>query len=114
MSRATVNQVETGSVKEGVLTCAERLLAELGLSLQLSLSRGRREKLLPKSSPLELRSRTAGVSYRTRLNPRRLHSALVLAELSPEFTFPFPSTQWLTAIADALAKQRAAAGTEYR
>lgn len=86
LSRATVNQLEKGSIKDLSLNRTARLLGVLGLSLSVTSSASKR-KLddAPKTSPLVLAARTASVSYRTPLPAQALKSALLHGDVPTEF-----------------------------
>jgi len=78
LSRATVNQLEAGTIRDLSLGRASRLLDALGLSIQVSsdrLSRGAQGRA--KSPPLELAARTASVSYRYGMTAVELRKALL-------------------------------------
>jgi transcriptional regulator with XRE-family HTH domain len=80
LSRATVNQVEKGTIKDLSLTRAARLLEALGLSMAIATPRPRpagsgREKA--KSEALDIAARTASVSYRTPISAAQLREALM-------------------------------------
>lgn len=78
LSRATVNQVENGTVKDLSLTRAATLLGVLGLSMTVATARpGRRLTTSnAKSAALDLAARTASVSYRVALSADQLRKAL--------------------------------------
>lgn len=88
LSRATVNQVEKGTIKDLSLTRTARLLEALGLSMAIATPRPRaasnaREKA--KSEALDIAARTASVSYRTPISPGQLREALTSGLPAPAF-----------------------------
>lgn len=79
LSRATVNQVEKGTIKDLSLTRAARLLEVLGLSVAIATPRPRpasREQEKEKGRALDIASRTASVSYKTAVSATHLREAL--------------------------------------
>jgi transcriptional regulator with XRE-family HTH domain len=86
LSRATVNQVENGTINDLSLTRTARLLGVLGLTLSVTPARpkpnagGR-----PKTSPLILAARTASVSYRDSLTPEMLEAVLLGGDVPASF-----------------------------
>ena len=86
LSRATVNQVEKGTIKDLSLTRAARLLEVLGLSMSIAIPRPeRRAAKKEKSSALDIAARTASVSYRTSIGAAQLLDALITGEVPPAF-----------------------------
>ena len=87
LSRATVNQVENGTLRDLSLTRTARLLAVLGLTLSVTPGRPKKSRsgLLPKTPPLTLAARTASVSYRNSLTPDVLEHALLSGEVPGAF-----------------------------
>lgn len=86
LSRATVNQVENGTINDLSLTRASRLLAVLGLSMTVTTPRPRHLKNRDaKSSAVDLAARTAGVSYRMAMSADQLRNALSTGVVSPQF-----------------------------
>ncbi len=86
LSRATVNQVENGTISDLSLTRASKLLGVLGLSMTVAAPRSRHLKR--KESPtsaLELAARTAGVSYRVAMSAAQLRKSLTTEAVPPEF-----------------------------
>ncbi|WP_367849671.1 helix-turn-helix domain-containing protein [Rhodoferax sp. WC2427] len=78
LSRATVNQVESGTIKDLSMARASRLLEALGLSLVIAPPRPRGRSSGPASSrALEIAARTASVSYRTSMDAAQLKAVLV-------------------------------------
>ncbi len=88
LSRATVNQVETGTIKDLSLTRANRLLEVLGLSMAIANPRPRRANPEPekkKSGALDIAARTASVSYKTPVSAAQLREALTSSTVLPAF-----------------------------
>lgn len=86
LSRATVNQVENGTINDLSLIRASRLLGVLGLSMTITTPRSRHLKSRnAKSSALDLAARTAGVSYRVAMNAEQLRDSLSTGVVSPKF-----------------------------
>jgi len=85
LSRATVNQIERGSIQELSLGRTARLLAVLGYGLAIEPSLSSRARAPgSKSSPLVLASRSASVSYKNSLTPEALRDALVSGVVPPD------------------------------
>jgi transcriptional regulator with XRE-family HTH domain len=86
LSRATVNQVENGTIHDLSLTRAAKLLGNLGLSLTVAAPR---PKNLPptraKSSALDIAARTASVSYRDSVTADQLREVFTTDGLSADF-----------------------------
>ena len=79
LSRATVNQVEKGTIKDLSLTRAARLLEVLGLSVAIAAPRPRpasREQEKEKGRALDIAARTASVSFKAQVSATHLHEAL--------------------------------------
>jgi transcriptional regulator with XRE-family HTH domain len=77
LSRATVNQVETGAIKDLSLSRAARLLRALGLAVTVTAPRTQaRGPALARDSALVLAARTAGVSYRGSMSAGALEEVL--------------------------------------
>lgn len=77
LSRATVNQVENGTIKDLSLTRAAKLLAVLGMSVTVSSPHPRsRPADGSRNTALEIAARTASVSYRVPLGVDQLRDAL--------------------------------------
>lgn len=74
LSRATINQLETGALNDLGAVKLATLLELIGLRLEASTSRSPRHGLL-------MASRTASVSYKTRLDSEQLARALATGEL---------------------------------
>lgn len=86
LSRATVNQVENGTINDLSLTRASRLLGVLGLSMTVTTPRPRHlNNRDAKSSALDLAARTAGVSYRVAMSADQLRDSLSTGVVPPEF-----------------------------
>lgn len=79
LSRATINQLETGSIKD---LGATKLIALLDL-LGMALDAGTKPR---HARALHLASQTASVSYQTRLQPSALAAALTDGELPGPIT----------------------------
>lgn len=84
LSRATINQLETGAIVDLGVSKLAQLLDLLGLSL-------RAEHPSSPGRGLQGISRTASVSYRQSLKPRMLARALASGELPPKW-LPHVST----------------------
>ena len=86
LSRATVNQVENGTINDLSLTRASKLLGVLGLSMTVAAPRPRHLKSRDAtSSALDLAARTAGVTYRVALSADQLRDSLSSGAVPPEF-----------------------------
>jgi len=86
LSRATVNQVETGAIKDLSLTRAEKLLGVLGLSVTISAARSNRRNFGESQTPaLDIAARTASVGYRVPMRADHLREALRKDESPPGF-----------------------------
>jgi len=84
LSRATVNQVEKGTIKDLSLTRAARLLEVLGLSMTIASPRPDiRPEKMQKSRALDVAARTASVSYRTSIGAAQLRDVLITGEVPP-------------------------------
>lgn len=79
LSRATINQLETGNINDLGVAKLVMLLDLLGLDLNAS------EKRHP-GNALRLASQTASVSYKDTLNPKALASALAEGHLPASIT----------------------------
>lgn len=104
LSRATVNQLEAGTIRDLSLGRASRLLDALGLSIQVSsdrLARGGQGRA--KSPPLELAARTASVSYRYGMTAVELREALLTGRF-PDAILPHVGTMLDEAPLSLLAK----------
>jgi transcriptional regulator with XRE-family HTH domain len=80
LSRATINELESGRLKDLSANRVERLANELGFAI--GLVRTRRPK---GSSALEAAARTASVSYASQLPPGVLLEALSEGTVAPDF-----------------------------
>lgn len=85
LSRATVNQLESGLINDLSLSRTERLLSSIGLSMQVAGSGQRNPKTMRKTPALDLASQTASVSYRTPLSTRQLKQSLMTGHVPLEF-----------------------------
>ncbi len=84
LSRATVNQLEKGTIKDLSLTRAARLLEVLGLSMTIASPRPDiRPEKMQKGRALDIAARTASVSYRTSIGAAQLRDALITGEVPP-------------------------------
>lgn len=82
LSRATVNQVESGAIKDLSMIRAARLLETLGLSVLIAPPRARHSPPDPaRHRALEIAARTSSVSYRTVMRADELRAVLVDALL---------------------------------
>lgn len=78
LSRTTVNQLESGAVKDLSVTRAERLLGVVGLRLGVPDASARSTSASGgRSSPLALAARTASVSYARQVPVPELARALI-------------------------------------
>lgn len=86
LSRATVNQLEAGAVKNLSVNKLVSLFEAMGLSLRVSAPRCQGSALTPsKRPPLMLAAQTASVSFKIRWNPAAVRKALVTGDVSPGF-----------------------------
>ena len=86
LSRATVNQVENGTIRDLSLTRATKLLGILGLSVTVSAPRPKSHShQTAKSSALEIAARTASVSYRVAINADKLREVFTTDSVSTDF-----------------------------
>ncbi len=88
LSRATINQIENGSIRDLSLSRTARLLDVVGLNVQLSPARPRPSQSnanLVHRSALELAAQTASVSYRTTLPASQLGEVFSSGEVDPDF-----------------------------
>lgn len=80
LSRATVNQLEMGTVKDLSLNRAARLLDVLGLSMTIAPPRiGSQTDRPKKSQALDIAARTASVSYKAPVSAQQLRDVLMAA-----------------------------------
>ena len=85
LSRATVNQVENGTIHDLSLTRAAKLLDNLGLSLAVTAPRPKRHsQTTPKRSALDIAARTASVSYRVAITADQLREVFTTDCLSTD------------------------------
>lgn len=85
LSRATVNQVENGTIHDLSLTRAAKLLGNLGLSLAVTAPRRKsHSQTTPKRSALEIAARTASVSYRVSVTADQLREVFTTDCLSTD------------------------------
>ncbi len=79
LSRATISQIENGTIKDLSVARSARLLAVLGLSIHVSAARPKCTSIERKSktSPLTVAARSASVSYRDDLQPTVLRDVLL-------------------------------------
>lgn len=82
LSRATVNQVENGTVLDLSLERASRLLSAIGLSVVMTSPRA---KAQTKSSALSIAARTASVSYTRSIDAEQIREAMITAIVLQEF-----------------------------
>jgi transcriptional regulator with XRE-family HTH domain len=85
LSRATVNQLETGMIGDLSLKRAAKLLETLGLSMVIDPMPVKRQAA-SRRLPLEIAAGTASVSYRVPLNPEQLRQALTGSAVPKGFT----------------------------
>lgn len=88
LSRATVNQVEKGSIKDLSINRAAKLLGVLGLFVMVAAPRPKSRQAESRKSPaLDIAARTASVSYKVPVNAIQLRESLttgvVPADLLP-------------------------------
>jgi transcriptional regulator with XRE-family HTH domain len=88
LSRATINQLENGALRELGVAKLANLLDLLGLELHVSPPRRNRSG---RSHPLLAASRTASVSYRSSIDPGQLAQALLSGEV-PQQWLPHVAT----------------------
>jgi transcriptional regulator with XRE-family HTH domain len=85
LSLSDVERVETGTIKDLSLTRTAALLDILGLSLTISPAHPRLSLETSSSTPLEIASRTASVSYASSIRSEVLSDALSTGEIQAEF-----------------------------
>lgn len=84
LSRATVNQVEKGTIKDLSITRAAKLLEALGLSVMITAPRPRnRTTETQKSLALDIAARTASVSFKESITASQVRQALVSGVVPP-------------------------------
>lgn len=114
LSRATINQLETGVIVDLGVSKLAQLLDLLGVTL-------RAERAASRGRGLEAVSRTASVSYRQPLTPLQLSKALASGVLPPQW-LPHVSTMLdeapakfiVAAVEEAARLQRVPARTVWR
>ena len=86
LSRATINQLEAGAVKNLSVNKLASLFEAMGLSLRVSAPRSREPVRTPtKSPPLKVAAQTASVSFKFRWRPESVRKTLATGVVSPEF-----------------------------
>lgn len=86
LSRATVNQVENGTIQDLSINRAAKLLAALGLSMTISPPRlNRGGPAIQKRDALEIAALTASVSYRSTMTADQLRDALATGVVTGNF-----------------------------
>lgn len=81
LSRATVNQVENGTIKDLSLTRAVRLLSVLGLSVTVSAPHARNfQSTRARSCAFDLAARTASVSFREPMSASQLRDVFAFPD----------------------------------
>ena len=86
LSRATVNQLENGTLRDLSLTRTARLLNVLGLALTVTPARPKMGSAgQKKTPPLTLAARAASVSYKESLPPAVLGRVLLRGDVPPSF-----------------------------
>ena len=86
LSRATINQLEAGAVKNLSVNKLASLFEAMGLSLQVSAPRSREPAPTPAKRPsLMVAAQTASVSFKVRWKPQSLGKALASGVISPGF-----------------------------
>lgn len=84
LSRATVNQVEKGTIKDLSITRAAKLLEALGLSVMITAPRPKsRTTETQKSLALDIAARTASVSFKEPITASQVRQALVSGVVLP-------------------------------
>lgn len=82
LSRTTVNELETGAIKELAFTRLTRVLELVGLGLTLNTKPA---SAISSHSPLAAAAQSASVSYRLQLPPAELAKALKTGVVEPSF-----------------------------
>lgn len=85
LSRATVVQVERGTIKDLGLNRTVAMLHALGLGLTITQAHPRLHLDRTDATPLDLAARTASVSYAHSVSPTILGAALRTGEVPAEF-----------------------------
>lgn len=112
LSRATINELETGKLGNLSLSRAERLANELGLGL--GVTGGRRPKAGDSGSSLETAARAASVSYAEAIPVTTLRKSLLTGVVAPKFiaqTRAFFEEAPLNAISSVAAELAQESGT---
>jgi transcriptional regulator with XRE-family HTH domain len=79
LSRATIIELESGTIKDLSFNRTSRVLSVLGLGLGTSAASKR-----PRANALRIAAQTASVSFRTRLDPALLQQALTDGHVPPQ------------------------------
>lgn len=103
LSRTTISQVESGTLKDLSLTRTAALLQAIGLGLVITSAHPGRQVAAGGSKPLELAARTASTSYASALKPEVLGQALASGVVEPAFV-PHVATLLEEAPVSLLAK----------
>lgn len=86
LSRATINQVENGSIKDLSVKRATRLLDELGLAMHVVEPRTSKRLASSERTPaLKLAARSASVSYKQSISEGQLADILVNGDCPPDW-----------------------------
>lgn len=85
LSRATVNQLENGTIKDLSITRIAKLFGVLGLSMTFSSARPKRPSEPGRMSALERAAKSASVSYTAVLKPPQLEQAIATGILPTGF-----------------------------
>ena len=86
LSRATINQLENGSIHDLSVSRAAKLLEVLGLSLSIEPPRHfKRRSIEQLGAALDIASRTASVSYKKQMQAAPLRKALLGNSLPSEY-----------------------------
>ena len=116
LSRATINQLENGTLQDLSLTRVARLLGVLGLSVHVTAPRAKSQRpLTPQRSALDLAAATASVSYRTTISEEQLREVF-RSKVAPDELRPHLSTLLdeapMSLLASAVEELHAALGVE--
>jgi transcriptional regulator with XRE-family HTH domain len=85
LSRATINEIESGQIADLGIAKVMRLLALLGLELSIAAGSGGQSTHARRSSAVATAARTASTSYRTALPPQTLAKALRTGDIPEPF-----------------------------
>lgn len=85
LSRATINEIESGQIADLGIAKVMRLLGLLGLELSLTSSATEPTTKAKRSSAVATAARTASTSYRTALPPQTLAKALRTGDIPEPF-----------------------------